>query len=74
MDVLLINIWGHGNPEITYKQQQSIEDVTCRQISYDHGFPKLTGARMLNKWTNKLACGVKDGEKYFFVSHQKVSI
>ena len=40
MDVLLINIWGHGNPEITYKQQQSIEDVTCRQILYDHGFPK----------------------------------
>ena len=59
MAVALVRIWGVDNLSLTFMKRRRIKDATCRQLAYDHGFPKLLGGSMLRKWTSTLTSGVK---------------
>ena len=61
MAVALARIWGLDNPSLTFMKRRWIEDAACRQLAYDHGFPKSTGGSMLKKWASTLTSGVKGG-------------
>ena len=61
MAVALTRIWGLDNPSLTFLQCRQIKDAVCRQLAYNHGFPKSTGGSMLKKQAPTLTSGVKGG-------------
>ena len=73
MAVALAKCWGHDNPSLTYRERKRLEDAVCRQIAYDHGFPKPSGGSMLGKWSATLNSGVTGGDTAPLKSNHKGS-
>ena len=59
--LFLAELWGYGDESLTWEQRQRIANAACRQVAYDHGYPKSTGGTSLWMWRKRAKLLLESG-------------
>ena len=60
--LVLATQWGYLDPYLTEKERERIALAACTQTSYDFGFKKVFGKKVLPRWYGQLNKTIMDGE------------